>query len=201
MRVLDYPKATLRVEWRLIRLPYTLYEALQRTNEGNQSRDDDARRTFIEDLVGRVKGVAGLVMGNDEMIARGQVDRAKAALRLDGIVNESVANRRDQAADEKLAERKNELRAQKSEIAEQEASRVRRASRKASVETARLAGQVSSMRSTTKRLADTRREDLKRADRHTHAEYAKNLDNAAAEKRAARAAKRQAAELKAIRKA
>jgi hypothetical protein len=201
MNVLENPRAILQLEWRLLRLPYTIFEAITARNEHPQTRQEEARLAFLEDLMGRARGVAGFVMGDDDMIARGQIERAKAALRLEAVTRESIAELRERAADQKLREERDLAEEGRVRAAKLEASRKGRALADASKSKAQIAARAAGQRGATRLTADAHRAALEEAEGRAEREYAGHLRDAAFGERSAELAKQNAEELQGARKA
>lgn len=201
MNVLEHPKAILQVEWRLLRLPYTIFEAIKVRNDHPQTRQEEARIAFLQDFMGRAKGLAGFVMGDDDMIARGQIERAKAALRLEAVTRESIAEVRERAADQKLSEERGRAEQRRIRAAKLEASRKERTLGEASNRKAQIAARAAGQRGATQSTADARRAALEDAEARVQLEYAGRLRDSAAEERSAGLAKQDAQALEEARKA
>jgi hypothetical protein len=201
MNVLENPSALLQVQWRLLRLPYTIFEAIKARNEHPQTRQEEARIAFLEDFMGRARGVAGFVMGDDDMIARGQIERAKAALRLEAVTHESIAEVRERAADQKLNEERDLAEQGRVRAAKLEASRNARALADASKSKAQIAARAAGQRGATRSTADAHRAALDEAEGRVERGYSGHLRDAATGERSAELAKQDAEVLQEARKA
>lgn len=201
MNVLENPKALLQVQWRLLRIPYTILEAMKSRDAQPQTRQEEARIAFLEDFMGRARGVAGFVMGDDDMIARGQIERAKAALRLEAVTQESIADLRERAADQKLSEERAVAEQERLRTAKLEASRKARVLEDASESKAQIAARAANKREATRSTADAHRAALDQAEGRVEREYSRHLRDAATQERSAALAKQDAEVLQEARKA
>lgn len=83
------PRSLINAPLRLVRLPATVLEEMRRLNEAGAI--GEARRAFVEDLRGFAKTAAGFLVGNDDLILNGQIERAKSIERLRGLAEEVAA--------------------------------------------------------------------------------------------------------------
>lgn len=200
MNVSEYPRTVLQVHWRVLRLPYTVYEAMKSRSDDPQTHREEARRAFLDDFMGRIKGMAGFVMGDDDLIARGQIERAKAALRTDAVANESLAELRERAADMRLGEARERGADQRRGVAEQETQRKARALQEASRSRADVARKAERRREATKLQAGARRAAIEDAEGLAERDHAIRLGSANAIEEVAEDAKQDAAILESVRK-
>lgn len=201
MNVLENPKALLQVQWRLLRLPYTILEAIKTRDAQPQTRQEETRIAFLEDFMGRARGVAGFVMGDDDMIARGQIERAKAALRLEAVTQESIAELRERAADQKLSEEREIAEQERLRAAKLEASRQARVVADVAKSKAQIDARAANRREATRSTADAQRDALDQVEDRVEREYSRHLRDAATQERSAELAKQDAEGLRESRKA
>lgn len=178
MNASQFPKAVINLEWRLLRLPYTLFEAVKARSVEPQTRQEEARRAFMEEFVGRAQGIAGFVMGDDDLIAQGQIERAKGALRMEALTSESIAELRERAADKALGEERAEASEQRRRVARQEAQRKTRVAQEASLRKAEVARRASEQREAAHLQAEEKRIALEDAEGLVDREYAIHLGDA-----------------------
>src|SRR5438270_5496354 len=93
MDLKQLPRNVLHIEYRLLRLPLTLFETI--TGNGPeqtaQGTGQEASRGLVEDVIGRAKQFAGIVMGDNRLTAEGQLQQAKGDQLRDAAAQDLVA--------------------------------------------------------------------------------------------------------------
>src|SRR4051794_39352912 len=107
MDLKQLPRTVLHVEYRLLRLPLTLFETV--TGRGEQApvqgMGQEASRGLVEAIVGRARRLFGFVRAATPLPAEGQLQQAKGEELREAAAKDVVAGRqRQQAAQEYAAE-------------------------------------------------------------------------------------------------
>ena len=114
-------RTVLNAPIRLLRLPYTLADELRRMNE--RSSVGEARRAYVEDLTGFAKATAGFLVGDDRLLMRGQLERAKAAERLLAIAEDTAADSAERHAFDEESRAADEARRRRMQASVEHAAR------------------------------------------------------------------------------
>lgn len=131
MKLTALPRTALRIQWRLVRLPLTVFEVV--TGDGP---DQGAAR---KGLVGRTKQLVGVVLGDDAAVAEGALQEATANKEREAAANETVAATKRERAEEEFSSHRQLTEQRRAEVAAERArekSRLEaeRAQRKAEAE-------------------------------------------------------------------
>jgi hypothetical protein len=108
-RILEISRSIATIPLRLMRAPFVAAGQLRRI-ANDPSTVGQARRAFVEDVTGRMKAVAGFVLGDDRMLTSGQIERAKSAERLRAVAEEASADAIERKARQETALRIEEAR-------------------------------------------------------------------------------------------
>lgn len=198
-RLGDAPGMLLRAPWRLLRLPYTLMEEMRLKEVGSEI--PDARLAFIEEMSGRMKAMAGFVLGNERLLAAGQVERARAAERLRGVAAEAQAETIEQEADDEFTERATRARRQKTQAAADHAGQTARISRETAEERRRAEADAARARNVVRRQATQQRRVIDNTDEEIRRDTAEQLIAADLEEVSAEEARQRAEAAEAARRA
>ena len=118
MDLKELPRTALHVQWRLLRLPLTVFETVTGKDDRTASRTQaEARQGLVENVLGKAKEAVGIVMGDDRLTAAGQVQQAKGEELREAAANEAIARQQRERAEQEFAQEERELRRRKAEVA------------------------------------------------------------------------------------
>lgn len=197
-RILEQSRAVIMGPWRLLRLPYTVVEEIRRKE---QKEIPEARLAFLEEMTGRAKATVGFVMGNERLLASGQVERARAAERLRAVAEETTAEAIDSKAQEELSERRRRSRRQRTDASVKHAARTSAISSEADREKERIEADAERGRDAVSRQALDERVMIDATDEAVRKKTATELVEADLEEVGADEARRRADEIEAARRA
>jgi hypothetical protein len=121
-RILEISRSIATIPLRLMRAPFVAAGQLRRI-ANDPSTVGQARRAFVEDVTGRMKAVAGFVLGDDRMLTSGQIERAKSAERLRAVAEEASADAIERKARQETALRIDEARRDREDASRREKER------------------------------------------------------------------------------
>ncbi len=120
--ILDRSRQIVVIPFRLMRAPFTV--ARQIRNMVNEPGViGQSRRAFVEELTGRAKAFAGLLLGDDRLITTGQNERTQAAERMSAVAEEAAADAMEREAAQKTATQINEAKNERIEAQRKKAQR------------------------------------------------------------------------------
>ena len=125
MEIQQLPRTMLRVQYRLLRLPLTVFEAV--TNRGafagSGTKEDDTRRSLVENVIGKAKQVVGTVFDSDSLLAEGRLQEAKAEQQREAGTREAIAEQEESTAERRFRERQEDVQEERARVAEEAAAR------------------------------------------------------------------------------
>jgi hypothetical protein len=199
-RIIEGSLAVLNVPWRVVRLPYTLVDDLRR--RGSRAGElPEATLAFLEEMAGRAKATIGFVMGDERLLASGQVERAKAAERLRAMAEEATAETVEKRAQEELSHRRQRANRQRTEASVKHASRASSIAQETAREKKRVDEDAARGRNAVSRQALAERVVIDATDEAVREKTATELIEADLEEVGAEEARRRAEEIEATRRA
>ena len=191
MDLLSLPRAALRTQYRLLRLPLTAAELLAERTKTPKSHDEVARKGLVEGALGFGKELAGTVLGRNELAAEGRLQQAKASEERQAAINAVIADTKRQRAEREYHSDQTELdrerakveakkSAEKARLAKERADRKRAAD--AAVEVRKKAARSAAQTKKAKAAAKQRQADRERTAKVAAAAQHEDLAEAAIEK-------------------
>src|SRR5947209_6895970 len=196
------PRNLLYVEYRLLRLPLTLFEVATGRGEGAavQGTGQEASRGLIEDLFGRVKQFAGIVMGDNRLTAEGQLQQAKGEELREAAAKDVVASRQRQAAAQEFAAEQRHLAAERAQVERQKVQEENELDGRRRAEKARVDEQTRARKAASRQATKAEQAAVDRQAAQVVRKRASRTAAAGAQKSAAAQARAEAQRLEKVRK-
>jgi uncharacterized protein YjbJ (UPF0337 family) len=202
MDLKQLPRNVLYVEYRLLRLPLTLFEVATGRGEGAavQGTGQEASRGLVEDVVGRVKQFAGIVLGDNHLAAEGQLQQAKGEELREAAAKDVVASRQRQAAAKEYAADQRQLTAERTKVEREKAQQENELEQRRRAEKARVDEQAKARKAAARQAAKAEQAAVDRQAAQVARKRASRTATAGAQKSAAAQARAEAQRLEKLRK-
>jgi hypothetical protein len=201
MDLLRVPKTAARVSFRLVRLPLTTYEVFTQADEEPVDAADAARQGLVVGTVGKVKQIAGIVLGDESLVRQGQLAEARAEEAQEAATNAAVAERKRDKAQQEYAQRQAEVTDQRVEAAKEEAQRKAELERERQERKAAADDSIDLRADQVERAAEARKKAAAEKQRRAAAKKTATSVEAAQREKAANEAQRKAKTLERARTA
>jgi hypothetical protein len=122
MDLLSVPKSAARLSVRLLRLPLTTYEVFTQERAGDDAVVA-AQQGLVAGAAGKLKQIAGVVLGDDTMVREGHLQQARAEEAQEAATNAAIAERKREKAQQEYAQRQAQLTDERVAVAAEEAQR------------------------------------------------------------------------------
>ena len=190
MDLKELPRTALHVQWRLLRLPLTVFETVTGQDDRTASRPQaEARQGLVENVVGKAKEVVGIVMGDDRLTTEGQVQQAKGEELREAATNEAIAQQQRQRAEQEFAQKERTIRQRKAEIARDEAAKEARIEQEKAAKKAQVNREAAARKAAAERTAEVQEAQVDRQQAQVAAKRASKVQKAAQKRKAADAAR------------
>jgi uncharacterized protein YjbJ (UPF0337 family) len=197
MDLRELPRTALHVQLRLLRLPLTIFETATGRGDGQRlsSRPQaEARQGLVDNVIGRAREVAGIVLGDDRLTAKGQVQQAKGEELREAAASEVIARQQRERAEAEFADRRRQVDRQRAEVDRKEAAEVARVERERAAKKADAEREAEARKEAAARTAEVERAKVARKQAKATQKRAAKSAGAARKRKAADAA-RQTAEV------
>ena len=190
MDLKELPRTAVHVQWRLFRLPLTVFETVTGKNQRPTSRvQAEAREGFVENVAGRVKEVVGIVLGDDRLTAEGQVQQAKGEELREAAASDAIAQQQRQRAEKEFAEQERVIRQRKAEVAREEAAREAQIEQEKAAAKAQVNRDAAARKAEAERKAEVDRAKVQRQQAQVAAKRSAKVQKVSQKRKAADAAR------------
>ena len=115
--LLAVPKAVVRTQLALLRVPQNLYASITQKDDGGEAAE--TRRSALDGIVGSAKEVIGAALDNDRLVEEGRIQRTRAERLSQAATSETIAKAERQEAQSEFLRRQQKLQTERQATEEQ----------------------------------------------------------------------------------